>query len=155
MFAIAWTGRRHPKNLITQGGVRCLRALLIQGLQGLQKSPKASHDLMRPAIKPSFSGLASRSVSPDQLRQQIAELYSTPAMAASTASMSAPKSRPSEAAPAPGETLGQPSPFSWQSLGSLLTPFLRSRMPAASGDPTMMFPLGNDPRPLMIRFLSN
>ena len=69
--------------------------------------------------------------------------------------MSAPKSRPSEAAPAPGETLGQPGPFSWQSLGSLLTPFLRSRMPAASGDPTTMFPLGKDPRPLMIRFLSN
>src|SRR5713101_4381855 len=152
MFAIAWTGRRHPKNLITQGGVRCLRALLIQGLQ---KSPKACHDLMRSAIKPSFSRLATRSVSPDQLRQQIAELYSTPAMAASTASMSAPKSRPSEAAPAPGETLGQPGPFSWQSLGSLLTPFLRSRMLAASGHPTTMFPLGKDPRPLMIRFLSN
>src|SRR6202790_1140516 len=95
------------------------------------------------------------SVSSDQLRHKIAELYSTPAMAASTASISAPKSRPSEAAPVPGETLGQPGPFSWQSLGSLLTPFLRSRMPAASGDPTTMFPLGKDPRPLMMRFLSN
>src|SRR3981189_436152 len=37
MLAIAWTGRRHPKNLITQGGVGCLRALL---KQGLQKSPE-------------------------------------------------------------------------------------------------------------------
>src|SRR6266852_9495279 len=83
-----------------------------------------------------------------------ADSYSTPAMAASTASISAPKSRPSEAAPAPGEALAQPGPFAWQSLGFLLTVSLRSRMPAASGDATVMFPLGNDPRPTMIRFLS-
>src|SRR4029077_3649937 len=128
MLAFAWIGRSHPKNLITQGGMGCLRALL---KQGLQKSPRG----VRFGVD--------------------RDPYSTPAMAASTASMSAPKSRPSEAAPAPGEALGQPGPFSWQSLGSLLTPSLRSRMPAASGDPTTMLPLGKDPRPLMIRFFSN
>src|ERR1700692_2418802 len=75
-------------------------------------------------------------------------------MAASTASMSAPQSRPSEAAPAPGETFEQPGPFARQSLGSLLMASLRLRMPAASGDPTVGFPLGKDPRPLTITFLT-
>src|ERR1700691_4432787 len=69
--------------------------------------------------------------------------------------MSAPRSRPSKAAWVPGETLGQPGPFARQSLGSLLMVFLRSRMPAASGDETVMFRLGRDPRPVMIRFVSN
>src|ERR1700693_1935558 len=76
-------------------------------------------------------------------------------MAASTASISAPRSRPSEAAATPGDALGQPGPFAWQSLGFLLTVPLRSRMPAASGDETVMFSLGKDPRAVMIKFLSN
>src|ERR1700678_3567 len=85
----------------------------------------------------------------------IPHCYSTPAIAPLSASMSAPKSCPSEAAPAPAETFGQPGPLAWQSRGSLLTESLRSCMPASSSDPTRMFPLGNDPRGLTIKFLSN
>src|SRR5258708_30522970 len=76
-------------------------------------------------------------------------------MAVSTASLSAPRSRPSEAAATPGDTLGHPGPFAWQTLGSVAMVPLGSRRPASCDDKTVMFPLGKDPRALMMRFLSN
>src|SRR2546425_13047843 len=89
-----------------------------------------------------------------RITKVIAKCYSTPAIAASTASTSAPRSLPLAAAPAPGEALAQPGPFSRQSLGFRLTPSFKSRMPAALSE-TAIVPEGQEPRSVMTRFLSN
>ena len=81
--------------------------------------------------------------------------YSTPASAASSASTSTPMSLPSVPALAPGETLLQPDSLAWQRRGSLATPFLNSRTPAASAEETTMVPLGQPPFSPMMRFFSN
>jgi hypothetical protein len=44
MLAIAWAGREHPKNLITQGGLGPLKPLLKQGL------PKPPNALIQPRL---------------------------------------------------------------------------------------------------------
>src|SRR6266404_2344337 len=88
------------------------------------------------------------------LRRSLQKCYSTPAIAASTASTSAPRSLPLAAAPAPGEALAQPGPFSRQSLGSRLTPSFKSRMPAALSE-TAIVPEGQEPWSEIIKFFSN
>src|SRR4051794_22519487 len=79
--------------------------------------------------------------------------YSTPAMAASRASTSAPRSLPSVAAPAPGEILAHPALLSRHNRGLRLTPSFNSRMAAELSEGEIV-PEGQ-PLPPITRFFSN